>query len=415
MDATPDTLYSHIQAALVILNDLPSGPPSPSVQHRNRESLDTLQAKMTAKGLIKPLSMRERLASLSSHLAQAPSSPASQSDDPALEESVSSVMDALRRVTHKRTATDPSLGNVSPTGREAPSVPSSSQRENGQAARENQMQLHPAKRARKGKRRQVDTEDEEEEEEEEGATGRAGSVTNAMPPAKGSKKVKYAPEHAQALLDQVGHVEALAVADVLALFQKANPLALPEAEMQALARAFGGVQWATETAWTEAFKHLTVQEAEQFHARVAASHDLAGIVDVESRLVQGNLVSRARLTADHAERWVRLQLINRSEKQLLGHQVVHNILNKIDAIHFANDYSELSISDKTRWLKGRYFEESAEHDATQPFDVNDAKLDADQPVFKKWKREFGYKTTARNRLFNLFVLVSHAPFVVGSS
>lgn len=41
----------------------------------------------------------------------------------------------------------------------------------------------------------------------------------------------------------------------------------------------------------DAFKHLAAQEHEQFHARVTASTALASIEDIESRLVQGNLVS----------------------------------------------------------------------------------------------------------------------------
>lgn len=51
------------------------------------------------------------------------------------------------------------------------------------------------------------------------------------------------------MVDQLGQIEMLTVADVLALFESPNPLAMAEAEIQALTRAFGGVQWATETAW----------------------------------------------------------------------------------------------------------------------------------------------------------------------
>lgn len=105
------------------------------------------------------------------------------------------------------------------------------------------------------------------------------------------------------------------------------------------------------------------------------------------------------------------QLLSKSEHALLGHQITHSILDKIDAILFATDYNNLGPNAKTRWIRTRFFEESKHFDAALAYNVNITRLN--NPEHKKhydqWRKTLQHSTTGRNRLLNLYKFVS--PFV----
>lgn len=70
----------------------------------------------------------------------------------------------------------------------------------------------------------------------------------------------------------------------------------------------------------------------------------------------------------------------------------------------------LSRAEKSKWLKTQFIELSPTLDSTAPFEVNNAWLvGCDKKDFEKWKATFGHTTTARNRLFEMFLTVRSCP------
>lgn len=75
---------------------------------------------------------------------------------------------------------------------------------------------------------------------------------------------------------------------------------------------------------------------------------------------------------------------------------------------FATDYNALTLAAKTRWIKERYFEQSADCDVAAGYNVNINWLNNDERkrAFDKWRRKLQHVTTARNRLLYLYEFVS---------
>jgi len=78
-------------------------------------------------------------------------------------------------------------------------------------------------------------------------------------------------------------------------------------------------------------------------------------------------------------------------------------MTKVDFVRFAHDYNDLNQQEKTKWLNDAYaaefpnlFEGIANREAV--FAEHKADLMA-------WRRQIGRETTARNRLYELFLNV----------
>jgi hypothetical protein len=86
-------------------------------------------------------------------------------------------------------------------------------------------------------------------------------------------------------------------------------------------------------------------------------------------------------------------------------RIIHTILIKVDWIRFAEDYNTLSSRAKTAWLVSGY--QLANPAIFAHLDPAEAKqtLQEYSDEFKIWKRLMGKHTTARNRLYQLFVEV----------
>lgn len=92
---------------------------------------------------------------------------------------------------------------------------------------------------------------------------------------------------------------------------------------------------------------------------------------------------------------------------MLGLQIAHSILYKIDAILFATDYNALSPVAKSRWIKDCYFEESADYTVADGRNVNIPLLNNPERKMKyeSWRKKLQHSTTARNRLLSLYMFV----------
>jgi hypothetical protein len=90
------------------------------------------------------------------------------------------------------------------------------------------------------------------------------------------------------------------------------------------------------------------------------------------------------------------------------------VLNKLDAIRFVDDYNGLTQMEKSSWLDEAYVQahESRYEDLSDDEMVR--MMDKDRDEIRLWKREVGRATTARNRLFQLFLKVRPRRMGVGA-
>jgi hypothetical protein len=100
-----------------------------------------------------------------------------------------------------------------------------------------------------------------------------------------------------------------------------------------------------------------------------------------------------------------LKILWNSGSTEAAYRVVGMVLNKLDAIRFADDFNELTQQGKSNWLDEAYVQahESRYEDLSD--DGMQERLNEDRDEIRLWKREVGRATTARNRLFQLFLKV----------
>lgn len=96
--------------------------------------------------------------------------------------------------------------------------------------------------------------------------------------------------------------------------------------------------------------------------------------------------------------------------QDISFQIVFSVLSKIDAIRFAHDYNQLNNRQKQAWLRERYIQEHEHQLSDMSSQEIDVKLREDQDLVAKWKKAKGDTTTARSRLLDLYLHVSHDSF-----
>jgi hypothetical protein len=87
-------------------------------------------------------------------------------------------------------------------------------------------------------------------------------------------------------------------------------------------------------------------------------------------------------------------------------RIIHTILIKVDWIRFAFDYNQLSGGRKSTWLKQGFMRARQEEFVDLDETDTKEKLVELQDDFKKWKKQAGNDTTARNRLYELFLHVN---------
>jgi hypothetical protein len=88
------------------------------------------------------------------------------------------------------------------------------------------------------------------------------------------------------------------------------------------------------------------------------------------------------------------------------HHIMHTIMLKVDSIHFAEDYNILNQHEKTSWLNEAYVTaHPVEFDRLDAEEIAE-KLVQDKEDVAIWKAKLGRETTARNRLYQLFLNVS---------
>jgi hypothetical protein len=96
--------------------------------------------------------------------------------------------------------------------------------------------------------------------------------------------------------------------------------------------------------------------------------------------------------------------------QQTAHNIAESILTKIDAIRFAEDYNELSQIQKSNWLDRAYVQDHPKtFEGMGPQDIK-VRMYADRGEVRLWRKDVGRLTTARNRLYELFINVSTVSF-----
>jgi hypothetical protein len=101
----------------------------------------------------------------------------------------------------------------------------------------------------------------------------------------------------------------------------------------------------------------------------------------------------------------RHELIETYTSNVVSERMVHATLIKVDWIRFADDYNSLSSGKKTAWLKEGYMRANIEQFAGLDPTETKAKFSELDDDFKRWKKKVGNDTTARNRLYELFLEV----------
>lgn len=100
------------------------------------------------------------------------------------------------------------------------------------------------------------------------------------------------------------------------------------------------------------------------------------------------------------------QIMHKQVIQDMSFQIVSSILFKINVIWFAHDYKTLTNRQKQQWLWECYLQEHSHQFGDMSQAVINIKLKEDQELLEKWKKSKGKKTTARNRLLDLYLHVS---------
>lgn len=148
-----------------------------------------------------------------------------------------------------------------------------------------------------------------------------------------------------------------------------------------------------------------MNDTASFAERISSSSECGEETNVEVRLVRRHGVIFFKRGCfpplNHT-----LQILQHSSTRQVGETIVHSFLDKIDALYFARDYNLLDSTEKTTWIKLCFFE-YAGFDLSQPFDTNNQLVkDSYKSDWRRWRREFGDDTTARNRLYSIFTYVS---------
>ncbi|KZP34317.1 hypothetical protein FIBSPDRAFT_971191 [Athelia psychrophila] len=363
-----------LEAAFAVLAELPSvstsNGASPATRVDNRELIKQIQERMIYSGQLDPVSLSEELETVALHVRSL------QPDDveiPLLAEyfkAADNVVATIKQTSRKPVADGDLkifIHQVQSAVDEVPTPSSSQARDLGDLAVTKTMLKDWEKDIIcKGK-------------------------LPAPAPRKPNKNKPVDPDEFRDLYSNAGAVESLEVEQVLALFVDPEQLSKAEGEMQAVTRTFGGVMLASEEDWIKAFEHLKVFEHDEFSSRITTSSEVTGDRNLERRLRR------------------RHQLLSGSENTLLGHQIAHGILDKINAILFATDYNSLSPTTKKRWVKEHYFEWSKSYNAADGYKDNANRFNNGKTAaeYKKWRRTFSYSTTARNRLLTLYKYVGH--------
>jgi hypothetical protein len=89
-----------------------------------------------------------------------------------------------------------------------------------------------------------------------------------------------------------------------------------------------------------------------------------------------------------------------------AYRVTGTVLTKMDAIRFADDFRQLSQRDRSNWLEIAYMESHEDDYGGLSLKEKQDKLKEDRDQVRAWKKEVGRQTTARNRLYELFIEVS---------
>lgn len=78
-------------------------------------------------------------------------------------------------------------------------------------------------------------------------------------------------------------------------------------------------------------------------------------------------------------------------------------MTKVDFVRFAQDYNHLNQQEKTRWLNDAYAAEFP--DLFEGIADREAVFREQKANIVTWRRQIGRETTARNRLYELFLNV----------
>lgn len=451
IDLHASLLQTH--AALdALLSPTSSTPASPSTLERNRALLDDLSRKMLSRGQVKPLSTREHLQAINEHMDQVSTPHSSQPD---LADAAAHTIENIRRVAQGGTKVKivAELFNELSAAIEHVETPTASQPRDPDDMRltktkcdellsgllQKELIPTPVEKVKKTRTKPkvslvattfymlsfrlqsasvVADDDDADAEPPVGATEPATPPDAPVPSA-------FALTDIQSILDQMHLIPQMTTSDVLDLYAKPLELTQPEAEMAALLRSFGGICAYPEANWASdhptmklhradrdcqifAFQHLAIEDLAGIAERISSSSKCGAETNVNARLTRRHtVIYRQPLPLASLTRT--MQILQQSATRRVGETIVHSVLDKIDALYFSRDYNLLSHADKTIWMRKRYFE-YAGFDLGQPYADNITLIETSHRAdFTTWRRDFGDKTTARNRLLDMYTFVS-APF-----
>ncbi|KIM72799.1 hypothetical protein PILCRDRAFT_15782 [Piloderma croceum F 1598] len=156
-------------------------------------------------------------------------------------------------------------------------------------------------------------------------------------------------------------------------------------ERDAFVRILAGIEWHDEDVWYLHCEPYVVEQHVSFDAHRMASTICDKVTDVTARLHR------------------RHELIDTYTSNIVSERMVHTMLIKVDWVRFADDYNGLSFGQKTVWLKEGYMRANMEQFAGLNPTETKTKFSELDDDFKRWKKKVGNDTTARNRLYELFL------------
>lgn len=79
----------------------------------------------------------------------------------------------------------------------------------------------------------------------------------------------------------------------------------------------------------------------------------------------------------------------------------------MEAIRFAHDYNRMDARLRSKWIEDAYMRAFPRNFQGMDDQARKKQLQADKREYNYWKKGWGWKTMARNRLYTLFIEASY--------